>query len=439
MTYVTSLAGRTNLLFLACFVVAQADKQVMGLLAVSVQDAFGLTNAELGFLQGAAFALAYAIGGVPIARLIDGGNRVRIAAACVGLWSVATMMCGLAGSFLMLAALRAATAVAEAGLPPAAFSIFSQSGDQRRMTRLTSTFMLAPFVGGGLVLALGGALIRVLADRSLTLPGWSAPWRAVFLAVGLPGMALAVLLAVYGTEPARPAKADARVALPSIARVIATIFGENRFLRYYFLGLATFLVLNFAVGAWYPALLVHRFGMTTASAGGHAGIVFLLAGVCGTLVAGHVAPLRKAVSIGIMVRDYLASTLVLVPVAIGLAVAGSVTVSLSCYAVYAFLTAAITASMAVPIQLSLANTMLARGIAVFSLLTSAAAGTAGPLLVGMIADRTTLSLGAALAITGGGATMIASVLLAIAYREARRADPAHVHSGPFPPDTATAR
>lgn len=420
-THVTQRAGRadpTGLLFLLCFVLAQADKQVLGLLAVPLQDGFGLTDTQLGLLQGGAWAIAYAIGGLPVARLLDGGNRVLIAAACVAVWSLATITCGLAGSFLVLVLFRAATAIAEAGLPPAAFSIFSQQPDRRRVAQLTNNFMLAPFIGGGLVLLLGGMLIRAMSNTSLPLLASVDPWRAVFVAVGLPGLVLAPLLALLGREPVRPALASPTITLPPMSAVFRLIFAENAFLRLYYLGLTAFYVVAAALIAWYPALLVRKFGLTTAAAGGYAGVTYLVSGVLGTLGVNLLSRYRRVLTVRAMVRDYTIVALVLAPVAVLLPSVDALAGSLALYGIYAFLSAAVMASMAVPMQLTLPTPMLARGIAVSSLMMSALAGSAGPLIVGALVDHAGLSLAGALALTGGCAAGLATTLLLAALRRA---------------------
>ena len=413
----------TGLLFLLCFVLAQADKQVVGLLAVPLQEAFALSNTQLGFLQGGAWAVAYAIGGLPVARLLDSGNRVRIAAMCVAAWSVATIACGLAGSFLLLILFRATTAVAEAGLPPAAFSVFSASGDRRHAARMTSTFMLAPFIGGGLVLLLGGLLIKALSNSASPMLAGIDPWRAVFVAVGVPGLLLAPMLARFGREPARTASANkAEDRLPPMSAVFGLIF-KGGFLRAYYLGLTAFYVVAAALIAWYPTLLVREFGLSTAAAGGFAGGTYLVAGIAGTLTANMLARLRASVTIRVMTRDYVVIASVLAPAAVLLPLVGNLYVSLALYALYAFLSAIVMASMAVPMQLALPPAMLARGIAVSSLMMSALAGSAGPLLVGALSDRSGITLGLALAITGGAAAALASVLLFAALGHAAEPDP----------------
>ena len=388
----------------------------MGLLAVPIQEDFHLSNSQLGLLQGFAFSMAYALGGLPIARLLDGGNRVRIIVACVTMWSVATMLCGLASSFALLLVLRAATAVTEAGLPPAAFSIFSQSGDRRRAARMTSMFMLAPFIGGGLVWLLGGMLLAAIPSNVTGLPGWSSPWRMIFLAVGLPGLVLAPLVAKLAHEPARPVLARAGSALPSFAAVLRTIFVESRFLRFYFLALTAFYMLSAAVSAWYPALLTREHGVSPAAAGGYAGSIYLVCGVLGVIASNLRATFRRDTSVKAMVRDLLILAVLLVPVGLTMTGAAGLRASLILYAVYAFLSAAIIASMAVPIQLSLGDQMRARGIALSSLCMSALAGSSGPLVVGLLSDRAGMSLATALTVTGGAAILCAALLMLLAYR-----------------------
>lgn len=408
---------------MVCFVLAQADKQVIGLLAVPIQRTFDLSDSQLGFLQGGAFALAFAIGGLPIARLLDGGHRVRIAAVCVAGWSLATIVSGLAGCFLVLLLSRAATAFAEAGLPPAAFSIFSQSGDRRLAARLTGIFMLAPFIGGGLVLLLGGMLFKAVTDGAIAVPGVDEPWRVVFLAVGVPGLVLAPLLALLAHEPARAGvgvgAGGRSTPLPGYGRVLSAVFVRSAFLRFYYLGLASFYMFVAAVLAWYPAYLIREFGLSTSSAGGLAGPTFLLAGVAGTAGVTFLFSTRKSLTVASIVRDYLCVIVLLAPVGIALPLVGSLELSIGLYAVYAFFSAGVLASLPIAMQMSLDDTIKARGIALSSLLISAVAGSVGPLAVGLLGDLGGLSLGSALAAVAVVSSVVAGLFLILAWRAAR--------------------
>lgn len=407
---------RTALLLLVCFIFAQADKQVMGLLAVPIQRSFGLSDTQLGLLQGGAFAIAFAIGGLPIARLLDGGNRVRIAAACVAAWSAATMACGVAGSFAVLALGRAATAFAEAGLPPAAFSIFSETNDKRLATRMTGVFMLAPFIGGGLILVLGGMLLRALDNGALVLPGES--WRWVFIAIALPGFILAPMLAILGREPRTMRRDPVAASKISYRQVLAHIFVECPFLRYYYCGLTAFYMVVAAFAGWYPAHLERELGLSTSTAGAYAGLTFLIAGVAGTVTITALLSSRQDISSRRIVRDFVVLAAAAIPVALALSLVQSVAVSVTLYGVFAFLSAGILAALPIPMQLSLADSIKARGIAVGSLMMSAVAGTAGPLIVGLLSDGLQAGLGVALAVVAIFGTLTATLLLFLAWRAA---------------------
>lgn len=395
-----------------CFVLAQADKQVMGLLATPVQAQFQLTNVELGLLQGAAFAIAYSVGGLPIARMLDAGRRIRIAAVCVALWSLATLGTGLASSFGALVLCRAATAFAEAGLPPAAFSVFAQRSE-REAAKLISGFMLAPFVGGGLVLLVGGLILKAVPAGATLLPGWSQPWRLVLFAVGAPGLLLAILLWMVGREPPR-ALAASGVALPAMRSVLHSIFVGQPHLRYYYLGATCFYALVAALIGWYPTLLVREFSITTATAGGYAGIIFLVCGVAGTLAVNTLARLRASIDLARTIRDFTVVASLLAPVVVAMPLVGALKVSLGLYALYAFASAAIISALPIPIQFSLPDQMRARGTAIASLLMSGIAGTCGPFLVGLLIDRGGLSLSAALSTVCGVSGALAAALFAAA-------------------------
>lgn len=412
-------AIRTALLLMACFVLAQADKQVMGLLAIPVQRTFALNDTQLGFLQGGAFAIAFALGGLPIAHFLDRGHRLRIAGVCVAAWSLATILCGLAPSFTLLILFRAATAFAEAGLPPAAFSIFSQNKEPRMIARFTGAFMLAPFVGGGGVLLLGGFFLGLVGDAGITIWGLAEGWRMIFVLIGLLGLVIAPALAIYGHEPDRPPKTNGDIAAPGLITVMRVIFRTRPFLRFYYLGLTSFYIFSAALIGWYPSLLVRNLGLEPGEAGAYAGITYLVSGIAGTLAATARAGLSRSTDTAGIVGFYLIVLGILVPTSLILPLTEQLGWSLLMYGAYAFLSAAVTATMTVPIQLSLPNDIQARGLAILSLLMSAFAGSIGPLIVGALNDQTPLSLAQSLGLTGLASASVSLIFLAAAWRNLR--------------------
>ena len=54
------------------------DRQILSILAVDIKADLGLTDSDMGFLGGAAFAVFYALFGIPLGRLADNWSRVKL-------------------------------------------------------------------------------------------------------------------------------------------------------------------------------------------------------------------------------------------------------------------------------------------------------------------------------------------------------------------------
>jgi MFS family permease len=101
------------------------DRQILGMLIVSIQAEFGVSDTAMGFLTGPSFALFYALAGIPIARWADRGVRRSIIALGLLLWSGLTLASGSAQSFGQLVAARLGIGVGEAAGTPPAHSLIS--------------------------------------------------------------------------------------------------------------------------------------------------------------------------------------------------------------------------------------------------------------------------------------------------------------------------
>lgn len=181
-----------GVLFLA-YTINLTHRQLLAILAEDVKNSMGLSDAQLGFLYGTSFAILYALFGLVFARLADRVNRVRLLAFGVALWSSATALCGLAGSFLQLAAARMGVGVGQSAASPAAYSLISDMFEPERRGLALAIYNSGAFFGISIALPLGGF---VLANWNLE----SAPlfalqgWQATFLILALPGLAIAIWL-----------------------------------------------------------------------------------------------------------------------------------------------------------------------------------------------------------------------------------------------------
>src|SRR5688572_15005553 len=204
------------------------DRVALGLVFQDIKVDLQLSDTQLGFLSGIAFALFYSIMGVPIARWADRGNRVLIISLTTAIWSVPVALCGLAGSFLQLLVLRIGVAVGEAGCVPPAHSLIADYFTRSERPRAVAIYML------------GGPLSAVLG---YFVAGWLNQfygWRTTFMLLGLPGLALAVLAWSTLREPRhdvwvkRPST-HGSVDQPSLHEVYTTLRG-NRTFRHLLLG-----------------------------------------------------------------------------------------------------------------------------------------------------------------------------------------------------------
>jgi sugar phosphate permease len=78
------------------YVLNFVDRQILSILANDIKADLGLSDADLGFLYGTAFAVFYALFGIPLGRLADSWKRVRLMSIGLAVWSAMTALSGLA-------------------------------------------------------------------------------------------------------------------------------------------------------------------------------------------------------------------------------------------------------------------------------------------------------------------------------------------------------
>ncbi len=171
------------------------DRVTIDILQEDIKHEFGISDFQIGLLKGAAFAILYTVLGIPLARLAERANRVTILSVCVGIWSVFTALCGVAGSFVQLVGARIGVGIGEAGCTPPAQSIIADYFPSSKRATALSIYSMGIHIGS-MTAAIVGALIATKYG-----------WRVTFIAVGLPGVALALLVKLMVREPPRAAAA----------------------------------------------------------------------------------------------------------------------------------------------------------------------------------------------------------------------------------------
>lgn len=167
------------------------DRVLITILSEPIIKEFQLTDFQFGLLAGPGFAIMYTFMGIPIARWAERGNRVKIIAAGVIVWSLMTALCGLAGSFLTLLIFRIGVGIGEAALTPPANSIIADYFPPRSRARAMGTYAMGVTLGGVLAAAFGGPV----AD-------WF-DWRTAFIVLGAPGALFGLIFLFTVKEPPR--------------------------------------------------------------------------------------------------------------------------------------------------------------------------------------------------------------------------------------------
>ena len=199
-TYAWYALGVLVLVYILNFI----DRQILSILAEDIKRDLALEDAQIGFLYGTAFAVFYALFGIPLGRLADSWYRGRLMAMGLALWSSMTALSGFANSFAVLAAARIGVGIGEASASPAAYSMISDYFPKERRATALSIYSSGLYIGGGLSLPIGGYVLSRWnsaypspAEAPLGLAGW----QAAFLAVGLPGLLIALWVMTLREPP----------------------------------------------------------------------------------------------------------------------------------------------------------------------------------------------------------------------------------------------
>lgn len=260
---------------------AMLDQGIVSLLIQQIIVDFQLTDTEASLLLGPAFAFVYVIVGIPLSPLIDRWTRKKIVAVGITIWSLATAACGLASNFVQLFIARMVVGAGESVNGPTAYSIVSDYFSRDRLPKGIYGLQIGSVAGSGLALLLGGVMIYIidiLGTPVLPLIGELRPWQAVMMAVGLPGVLVALLLLSMKEPPRRTFRADvSRVPVAGALKYMRLNFAVYGPL---FIGL-TLGALDQGSRAWGAAFFERTYGWGPATYGQAAGVVSIVAMLAG--------------------------------------------------------------------------------------------------------------------------------------------------------------
>jgi MFS family permease len=263
------------------FAFSYVDRIALGMVLQSIKSSFHLSDLELGFLTGMAYALFNATFGLAIGRWADTGNRALIVTLTTALWSVMVILCGAARSFLQLLILRIGVAVGEAGCFPPAYSLIGDYFTRAERPSAMSKYTL----GGSLSWFIGYFAAGWLSQRY--------GWRWMFVIIGIPGILLAGLAKLALREPRVQISQQQSVfrtptRQPAVVVIMRTLWANQ---TYRALLLSLSVLGFFASGAvqWQPAFFMRSYGMSAGELGTWLGVIWGVGGLLGNYTGGYIA------------------------------------------------------------------------------------------------------------------------------------------------------
>jgi len=264
------------LLLVLVFTSSHVDRQILAILLQPIKLEMQLSDTQLGFLSGVAFAIFYATLGIPMAMWADRSNRRNLIALALATWSGMTALCGLATNFWQLAAARIGVGVGEAGSSPPSHSMIADMYPPAERATAMGTFSLG--INFGLM-------------TGFLVGGWVSQWygwRVAFYTVGLPGLLLALVVLLTLREPPR-GYAEGLQATPQEAPSLGTVIRSLTAIpawRHLAAGATLASFVGYGVVLWLPAFLMRSHGLQSGQIGTALAFLFGVLGGVSTYVGG---------------------------------------------------------------------------------------------------------------------------------------------------------
>ena len=404
------------------------DRQVLAMMIGPIRRDLAISDSQMGLLGGLAFTILYCFAQVPLAWISDRGSRRRVITVGMFFWSLMTAACGTASSFAGLFVARMGVGLGEAALGPAAYSMLSDLFPRRLLPAAVGVFAAAPFIGVGFASIAGGQIIQALEARpDLVLPlvGTVKSWQAMFLALGLPGLALALIGRLTLREPARRGAADLPAAATfSLAGFLRFLHGRRLFLGLLFVAYIALSIQGWGLFFWIVEFLVRERGLPRGEAGLIYGVMAFAFGLGGSIVSGRIAGVLQARGrADATMRLVLISVMALAPLAIAMPLVPRTWQVLVLLAPITFLMGCPGGLGTCALQFIVPNALKGRIIAVYLLVVNVISLTLGPWLGGLISDKVFAghSLGGSLSLMAAVDYPLAIICIAFALKPFRAA------------------
>ena len=256
------------------------DRQILAILLERIKADLVLTDTQLGMLSGLVFAIFYATLGIPVARLADRTSRRNIIAISLAVWSGMTAACGLAQNFTQLMLARIGVGIGEAGSSPPSHSIIADLYPPEKRASAMGIYSLGVVLGAGFGTLIGGVVAH------------SFGWRIAMFTVGLPGIALALVIRFVVVEPRRGQSDATRStethAMPSVMEGFRSVW-QNPAARHLVAGVTITSMIGYALTGWGPSYMQRSLGMTMLDVSKYIALPGALIGSLSAIFGGRIA------------------------------------------------------------------------------------------------------------------------------------------------------
>jgi MFS family permease len=370
-------------------VFGQIDFGIMSLLVTPIKRDTHMTDTQISILLGVAYSSVYLLTGLPMARIADRARRTVLLPAALAVWSVGSLLLGLAHTFWQFVLFRGIVGGGVAVKGPTSVSLIPDLVPREKLARAFGIYNVAIMGGQALSMILGGLLLGMLIHRPpITLPlvGTVHAWQMVFIIMGLPGVVVAAVFMLTVPEPIRQGrKTSGSVPIGEVARFLLRGPASRVFIPI-IIGTAITGIFISGVGNWRPAFFERTYGMGAHQYGPIAGLIMLVTAPVGVAIGAFVSERMHRRWDDAHQRLVVAVHLITLPIWIMAPLMPNATLALACQVATGILTMVSAPSALAAMQIITPNNMRAQVNAAYMITISVIGTGLGPTVVALITD-----------------------------------------------------
>ncbi|WP_158913132.1 MFS transporter [Caulobacter sp. S45] len=365
------------------------DRGLPNIVLEPIKKSLHISDGQLGLLTGTAFAICQAAATLPMAWIADRWHRPRLITIGIVFWSLLTASAAFAHNFGSMFICRMGVGLGEAVLLPSAYALISELFSEDRRAHAVAIMVLGTPIGSGLALIWGGSLFQWFKGAGVAYTFGFEPWQAVFMAVGLIGLFVALLTLTLPEPRSSGRRSDTSQGESSPTGITMTQFfmGSWRHVFPLFAGIALFNMFSTGLLSWMAPFFVRHFGEQIGHIGRLLGSITLITGLIGAPAGAFLAArLRKTAGRHAAVAVLLITAITTLAATMLFSFGSSVFISLVAACLILLSIFAATAMIPVAVVNVAPPHIRARATAVF-LFTAGVTGSAfGPAVYGLTTD-----------------------------------------------------